>query len=194
MPGAELAIRLASKRISRLRQAGARPYGLSPVLPAISGGMLASEDWSGPMAKLVSVTLAYGTYFDLAKPLVHVTTSWPANAPLKYGLGEELALFGQRDDAVKRRDWKAMNRLLTPRSEAGEHALRNAVVEVNGQQLDVVMNTRDIYGAVRATLAEATVTVVMRYPLDNIPLTVVEDMEPYFAACLETLRTWPAFE
>jgi hypothetical protein len=156
--------------------------------------MLASEDWSGPLAKLVSVTLAYGTYFDLEKPLVHVTTSWPANGPLKYSLGEELALFRQRDDAVKRRDWKAMNRLYTQESQADEYALRNAVVDVNGQRRDAVITILDKYGAVRVTLAQARVTVVMRYPFDNIPLTVVDDMEPYFAACLETLRTWPAFD
>lgn len=194
-------------RVSRLRRISPRPFGLTedPDRPPLS---LGSESASaGPIeeisaalshsaVRLDRLSLLYGDYFDVARPLVEVTTHWDGRgwftprkppsvpsstweqiSPAAWELGEA----ERRDDAIARQDWKALG---YPQRIAAEGPFQPSSMEivVSGSPRAVDVVTYKHYVAFSFAEGEATVTVVSRHPLPAMPhFGPVADLDIFFA-------------
>lgn len=200
-------------RISRLRRINPRPFGLTadPDRPPLS---LGSESASaGPIEEisaaitrsavpLGSLSLLYGDYLDLAKPLVEITTHWdgrgwfvparesgvPASAweqipPPAWDLGD----VERRDDAIARHDWRALG--FPQRIPAdGPFSQSDAEIIVSGTARAVPVVSYKNYSALSFSEGDAIVTVISRHALPERPhFDVVTDLETFYSGYVRFL-------
>jgi hypothetical protein len=145
----------------------------------------------------------YGDYFDLAKPLVEVTTHWdgrswsipskPAGVPASTWEGIpppawELGEAERRDDVIARQDWKALGYpQRIPAEGPFSHGSMQIVVGGSPRVVDVVSHKH--YMAFSFERDDAIVTVVSRHPLPEMPhFDPVTDLEIFFAGYTRSLE------
>lgn len=107
--------------------------------------------------------LSYGRLADLAAPLVRVPTWWPRDRSGEPPIEYELGLAGQRDSAVGRRDWAAVNVPLV-RLPAGPFAESHADVLAGSDHRRVRVVSWKHYDAFRFSLNQSSALVVRRHP------------------------------
>ena len=201
-------------RISRLRRVNPQPFGLTgdPERPPLT---LGSESASaGPVeeigaaithsaVRLDRLSLMYGDYFDVARPLVEVTTHWdgrswltpskpsdvPSSAweeipPPAWELGDA----ERRDGAIARQDWKALGYpQRIPAEGPFSHGTMEIVVTGSPRVVDVVSYKH--YMALSFERDDAVMTVVSRHPLPEMPhFDRVTDLEAFFAGYTQSLE------
>jgi hypothetical protein len=201
-------------RISRLRRISPKPFGLTgdqegrPLTlgsESASTGMIEEirAAMKGLAVPLDSLSLMYGDYLDLSKPLAEVTThgdgrSWfiqdkPPGVPssaweLIPSSAWELGDAERRDDAIAREDWKALGYPQRIPAE-GPFVPGRAEVVVCGSPREVPTVSYKHYVALWFSEGDATVTVVSRYPLPEMPrFGLVTDLEMFFAGYTRSME------
>ncbi len=189
-------------RLSRLRRLSPRPFGLAqtaaPPLPVSLG----SESWKAGIANILraavtrspaplgSMSLRFGRLFDLAGPLVEVTTHWdgewwndpdvPGHQPGAW----ELGAAEHRDNAISRRDWAAMSWYDQP-GPGGPFEHGQLAISVSGREQTVPLLRYRHYHAFSFQPGKIIVTVVSRHPpRGTLRFEQVTDLEPYIAGWL----------
>lgn len=213
-PFEDLQRRLMTRwRVSRLRRINPAPFGLraDPERPPFS---LGSESASvGPIEEisaaitrsavpLDSLSLLYGDFLDLAKPLVEITTHWngrgwfvpardssvPSSAweqipPPAWDLGEA----EHRDDAIARHDWRALG---FPRRipADGPFSQHDAEIIVGGTARAVPVVSYKNYSALSFSEDGAIVTVISRHALPETPhFDTVNDLDTFYSGYARSL-------
>jgi hypothetical protein len=189
-------------RLSRLRRLSLRPFGLMQETASSLPVALCSESWkagivSGLRAAVTrapvppaSMSLQFGWLFDLAAPLVEVTTHWdgeswndpdvPGHQPGAW----ELGAAEHRDDAISRQDWEADPCSDQP-GPGGPFEHGQLAIAVCGLEQTVPVLRYRHYEAFSFQARKTIVTVVSRHPRDGMPrLEQVTDLEPYIAGWL----------
>jgi hypothetical protein len=201
-------------RISRLRRIDPRPFGLTadPDRPPLtlgseSGSAGAIEEISAAITRsavpLGSLGLMYGDYLDLAMPLVEVTTHWdgrgwfaPARPPgVPPSAWEQIPAAAwdlgdteRRDDAIARQDWKALGYPQRVPVD-GPFTQGSAEIVVSGSPRSVPVVSYRHYTALSFSADEATVTVISRHPLPEMPrFDPVTDLEVFYAGYARSLE------
>lgn len=200
-------------RVSRLRRVSRPAFGLSagPAWPPLT---LGSESAStGLLAEigaaitqsavaLDSLGLIYGDYFDLAQPLVEVTTHWdgrdwftparPAAVPAAEWAripppAWELGDAERRDNAIARQEWAALG--YPERIPAdGPFTQETTEILVGGAPRLVPVVSYQHYSALSFAADDMIVTVLSRHPLPPRPrFELVADLEPFFAGYARSL-------
>lgn len=194
MPGRELALKAAQLRFSRLRKIDAKPFGLKSLTVDTALGMLASEGWSGPMRRLDWITLAYGSNFEPALPLVEVYTSWADAMSMIGNLDQHLEWFIRRDSAARRRDWRGMTAGAGGGNSVGNYQKVPQEAIVNGSVEIAIEIAHDQFRAAEVSWAGGVVRIVARHFWEKISVATVVDLEPYFRNTIDQMRSWPAFD
>jgi hypothetical protein len=201
-------------RVSRLRRISPRPFGLTgdqERRPLTLGSESASagliEEISAAVTRsavsLGSLGLMYGDYFDLSKPLVEVTTHWdgrswftpgkppgvPASAwELIPAPAWDLGDAERRDEAIARQDWKALGYPQRIAAE-GPFGPGSAEIVTGGSPREVPAVFYKHYVALSFSEGNATVTVVSRHPLPEMPhFDPVTDLESFYAGYAQSLE------
>lgn len=201
-------------RVSRLRRISPAPFGLTgdrERQPLTLGSESASAGpveeigaaITGSAVPLDSLSLMYGDYLDLSKPLVEVTTHWdgrgwftpgkPPGVPssaweLIPSSAWDLGDAERRDDAIARQDWKALGYPRRIPAE-GPFAPGSAEVVVCGSPREVPVVSYKHYVALSFSAGDAIVTVVSRHRLPEMPrFDPVTDLEIFFAGYTRSLQ------
>ncbi len=166
---------------------------------------LGSESWKAGIASIVravtrspaplgSMSLHFGWLFDLAAPLVEVTTHWdgerwndpdvPGHQPGAW----ELGAAEHRDDAIGRQDWTADPCYDQPGPDGPfEHG--QLAIAVSGREQTVPLLRYRHYQAFSFQAGKVIVTVVSRHPPGGMPcFEQVTDLEPYIAGWLARMK------
>jgi hypothetical protein len=158
---------------------------------------------SGAPVTLTSLSLLYGDYVDLSKPLVEVTTHWDGGSWFTQGKPSgvpssawelipapawELGDAERRDDALARQDWKALG--YPPRIPAeGPFAPGSTEIVVSGSPREVPTVSYKHYVALSFSANDAVMTVVSRFPLPEMPrFDPVADLDSFFAGYPRSLE------
>jgi hypothetical protein len=173
-------------RLSRLRRLSPRPFGLMQETASSLPVALGSASWKVGIASVVraavtrapaplgSMSLQFGWLFDLAAPLVEVTTHWdgeswndpdvPGHQPGAW----ELGAAEHRDDAIDRQD-RAADPCYDQPGPDGPFEQYQLAIAVSGQEQTVPVLHYRHYQAFSFQARKTIVTVVSRHPRAAVP-------------------------
>jgi hypothetical protein len=193
-------------QLSRLRRLSPRPFGLMQATASSLPVALGSASWKAGIASAVraavtrapvppaSLNLQFGWPFDVAAPLVEVTTHWdgeswndpdvPGHQPGAW----ELGAAERRDDAIGRHD-RAADPCYDQPGPDGPFEHGQLAIAVSGREQTVPVLRYRHYQAFSFQAGKAIVTVVSRHPRAAMPrFEQVADLEPYIAGWLARMK------